>query len=86
VAKPLYNFSLSGTEQSARDRILTGEVADFMGAAEKPLLRASFLDSLAIAAPPRGIRVRGARIDGTLDLSDASCRRSRSMIATSPRR
>ncbi|HXR87679.1 MAG TPA: hypothetical protein VN728_11930 [Stellaceae bacterium] len=72
MAKPLYNFSLSDTEQSARDRILTGEVADFTGAAEKPLLRASFLDSLAIAAPPRGIRVRHARIDGALDLSDAS--------------
>jgi len=72
MAKPLHNFSLTETEQSARDRILTGEVADFTGAAEKPGLRASFLDSLAVAAPPRGIRVKGARIEGALDLTDAS--------------
>jgi hypothetical protein len=72
MAQPLEKLGLTDIERSARDRILAGEIADFSGAAEKPLLRAAVLDALAGAAPPRGIRVRHARVDGTLDLSDAS--------------
>lgn len=72
MAQPLDKLSLSDVEASARDRIRAGEVADFSGAAEKPVIRAAVIDALALLAPPRGIRVKGARIDGTLDLTDAS--------------
>ncbi|HWE73880.1 MAG TPA: hypothetical protein VG328_12020 [Stellaceae bacterium] len=72
MAPPLDRLGLTDIERAARDRILAGEIADFSGAAEKPLLRAAFLDALANAAPPRGLRVKHARIDGTLDLGDAS--------------
>src|SRR6185437_15217685 len=51
---------------------LAGDVADFAGAAEKPPLRAAVLDALANASPPRGIRLKNARIDGALDLGDVS--------------
>jgi hypothetical protein len=72
MAQPLDKLSLSDAECSARDRIRAGEVADFSGTAEKPLLRAALLDALALTAPPRGIRVKAARIDGALDLTDAA--------------
>jgi hypothetical protein len=72
MAQPLDKLGLTDIERTACDRILAGEVADFSGAAEKPMLRAAFLDALANAVPPRGIRVRHARIDGALDLGDAS--------------
>ena len=72
MAQPIDKLSPSDAERSARDRILAGEVADFGGAVEKPVLRAAVLDALALAAPPRGIRVKAARIDGALDLTDAA--------------
>lgn len=72
MAQPLDKLSLSDAESAVRDRVRAGEVADFSGAAEKPLIRAAVIDALALAAPPRGIRVKGARIDGALDLTDAS--------------
>jgi hypothetical protein len=72
VAPPLAQLPLSDAEQSARDRIMAGEIADFAGAAEKPMLRAVVLDALALALPPRGVRVKGARIEGGLDLTDAA--------------
>ncbi|HLI21800.1 MAG TPA: hypothetical protein VKV32_11815, partial [Stellaceae bacterium] len=71
MAQSLDKLSLSDAERSASERIKAGEVADFVGAAEKPPIRAAVLDVLALSAPPRGIRVRGARIDGALDLRDA---------------
>jgi len=64
--------SLSEVERAALDRANSGAVADFSQSAEKPLLRAAFLASLALASPPRGIRIKGARIDGALDLSDCA--------------
>ncbi|HEX3971912.1 MAG TPA: hypothetical protein VHX19_11345 [Stellaceae bacterium] len=72
MAQPLDKLGLTDIERTARDRILAGEVADFSSAAEKPVLRATFLDALANAAPPRGIRVKHARIEGALDLGDAA--------------
>ncbi|HEV8016488.1 MAG TPA: hypothetical protein VGP48_13200 [Stellaceae bacterium] len=71
MAQPLDQLSLSEPEHAARERIMAGEVADFTGAAEKPMLRAAMLDALALAAPPRGIRIKGARVEGALDLTDA---------------
>jgi hypothetical protein len=72
VAKSFDKLSLSDAETSARQRIMAGEVADFTGAADKPMLRANLLDTLALASPPRGIRIKGATIDGTIDLTDVS--------------
>jgi len=72
MAQPLEKLGLTDIERTARDRILAGEVADFAGAAEKPPLRAAVLDALANASPPRGIRLKNARIDGALDLGDVS--------------
>src|SRR5690348_10565192 len=72
MAQPLDKLGLTDIERIARDRILAGEVADFPGAADKPPLRATVLDALANASPPRGIRVKNARVDGALDLGDAS--------------
>ncbi|HVA11728.1 MAG TPA: hypothetical protein VNF99_00625 [Stellaceae bacterium] len=72
MAQPLDKLSLSDAERSARDRVMAGEIADFAGAAQKPLLRAALLDALALALPPRGIRIKGATIDGALDLTDAA--------------
>src|SRR5262249_20194752 len=72
MGKPNDKAPPGDAERSARDRILAGEVADFAGAAEKPVLRAAVLDALALAAPPRGIRVKVARIDGALDLTDVA--------------
>jgi hypothetical protein len=72
MAPPLEKLGLSDIERKACDRILAGEVADFAGAAAKPVLRAAVLDALANASPPRGIRVKNVRVDGALDLTDAS--------------
>jgi hypothetical protein len=72
MAQPLDKLSLSEPERAARERIMAGEVADFTGVADKPVLRAAVLDALALAAPPRGIRVKSARIEGALDLTDAA--------------
>jgi len=72
MAQPLEKLGLTDIERTARDRILAGDVADFAGAAEKPPLRAAVLDALANASPPRGIRLKNARIDGALDLGDVS--------------
>ena len=72
MAKSFDKLSLSDAETSAQQRIMAGEVADFTGAAQKPLLRAALLDALALASPPRGIRIKGATIDGAIDLTDAS--------------
>ena len=72
MAQALDKLSLSEPERAARDRILAGEVADFTDNREKPVLRTALLDALALAAPPRGLRVRGARLDGALDLIDAA--------------
>lgn len=72
MAQALEKLGLTDIERIVRDRILAGEVADFAGAAEKPPLRAAVLDALANVAPPRGIRAKNARIDGALDLGDAS--------------
>jgi hypothetical protein len=72
MAQTLDRLGLTDIERTAHDRILAGEIVDFSGAAEKPVLRAAVLDALANAAPPRGIRVKHARIDGALDLGDAA--------------
>jgi hypothetical protein len=72
MAPLLAKLTLSDAERSARDRIMAGEIADFAGAVEKPTLRAMVLDALALALPPRGVRVKGARIEGGLDLTDAA--------------
>lgn len=72
MAQPLEKLGLTDIERNACDRILAGEVADFSGGADKPLLRAAVLDALANATPPRGIRIKAARIDGALDLGDAA--------------
>jgi len=72
MAQPIDKLSLSDVESAARDRIRAGEVADFSVASEKPVVRAAILDALALGAPPRGIRVKAARIDGALDLTDAA--------------
>jgi hypothetical protein len=72
MAQPLDKLGLTDIERNARDRIVAGDVADFAGATEKPVLRAAVIDALANVAPPRGIRVRHARIVGALDLGDAS--------------
>lgn len=54
------------------ERVRSGEAVDFAGANEKPLIRASVLDALVDASPPRGIRIAGARIEGALDLTDCA--------------
>src|SRR3954452_24705764 len=60
--------SLSEAEQTALEKIGAGQVAEFSG--PKPVLSAAVLADAAEFAP-RGLRVRGARIEGRLDLSDA---------------
>jgi hypothetical protein len=72
MAQPLEKLGLTDIERTACDRILAGDVADFAGAADKPVLRAAVLDALANASPPRGIRVKSARVEGALDLGDVS--------------
>lgn len=73
---------LSPTEQFVVDRTREGEVADFtpmLGAdGTKPAIRAGFLRKLLLQLEPGwavrspGVRVKGARIDGALDLSDCT--------------
>jgi len=68
-------------EQFVVDRIRDGEVADFTlisGSGEKPAIRAGFLRKLLLKLEPAwtipmpGVRIKGARIEGALDLSDCS--------------
>jgi hypothetical protein len=63
---------MSDAEQHAIACIGTGAVADFSAGNRRPAIRASVLDALAGEGPPRGIRVRGARIEGPLDLTDCA--------------
>ncbi|MBL8531252.1 MAG: hypothetical protein JNK94_05915, partial [Hyphomonadaceae bacterium] len=73
---------LSPHEHFVVERTRLGEIADFspLGGADgsKPGVRAGFLRRLMLGleaewrAPATGLRIRGARIDGALDLSDCS--------------
>ncbi|MET0182042.1 MAG: hypothetical protein ABW199_04060, partial [Caulobacterales bacterium] len=73
---------LSPIESHVIDRTREGEIADFSPMigpdGVKPLVRAYFLRRLLIGLNPEwavrmpGVRVRGARIEGVLDLSDCS--------------
>ncbi|HVY83709.1 MAG TPA: hypothetical protein VG943_01140, partial [Caulobacterales bacterium] len=73
---------LSSQEQYVVERTRDGEIADFSAAAgpdgAKPALRAAFLRKLLLQLEPGwpvrmpGVRIRGARIDGALDLSDCA--------------
>lgn len=73
---------LSPIELHVIDRIREGEAADFTPMigpdGVKPLVRAGFLRRLLIGLNPDwpvrmpGVRVRGARIEGVLDLSDCA--------------
>ena len=56
-------------ERPAIRKIEAGDVADFSGATEKPVIRAAALRAAALRAPPCGLRLSGARIEGGLDLS-----------------
>jgi hypothetical protein len=60
---------LTQAESAALDAIANGRVAAFEGA--PPVLRAAVLAE-RVEAAPRGLRVSGARIEGRLDLTDAS--------------
>jgi hypothetical protein len=53
------------------ERITAREVADFLESGARPTIRADALKEFAVATPTytRGIRVRGVRIEGSLDLS-----------------
>lgn len=62
----------SDAARAVRERLAAGEVATFAGGGEKPRIAAALLHELALAAPPRGIRVRGAAIVGDLDFACAS--------------
>lgn len=73
---------LSPHEQFVVDRTSAGEIADFTPMAgpggAKPIVRAGFLRKLMLAIDPSwtirtpGIRLKGARIEGVLDLTDCS--------------
>lgn len=73
---------LSPIESHVIDRTREGEIADFTPMigpdGVKPLVRAYFLRRLLIGLNPEwavrmpGVRVRGARVEGVLDLSDCS--------------
>ena len=73
---------LSPHEHFVMERTRLGEVADFtpmIGASgEKPAVRAGFLRKLLLRIDPSwqvhspGVRLRGARIEGALDLTDCS--------------
>ncbi len=73
---------LSPHEQFVVDRTSAGEIADFsaMGGpgGAKPAVRAGFLRKLLLRLDPSwairtpGVRIKGARIEGTLDLTDCS--------------
>jgi hypothetical protein len=73
---------LAPHEQFVVDRTGDGEIADFTTMAGpdgvKPAIRAGFLRKLLLGLEPNwpvrmpGVRVKGARIEGALDLSDCS--------------
>ncbi len=73
---------LSPHEHFVMERARAGEVADFTPMAgsdgEKPGVRAGFLRKLMLGVDPAwvvrapGVRIRGARIEGALDLTDCS--------------
>ncbi len=73
---------LSPVEAHVIDRTRDGEIADFTPMAGpdgvKPLIRAGFLRRLLLQLTPDwpvrmpGVRVRGARVEGVLDLSDCA--------------
>ena len=73
---------LSPHEQYVIDRTREGEVADFTpmasGAGGRPAVRAGFLRKLLLQLDPNwpvrlpGVRIKGARIEGALDLSDCA--------------
>lgn len=73
---------LSPHEHFVMERARAGEVADFTPMAgpngEKPGVRAGFLRKLMLGVDPAwavrapGVRLRGARIEGALDLTDCS--------------
>ncbi len=68
----LEDRTLSDAERRAAAHVRAGEVADFAGAAEKPVLRGALVKALAREVPPRGVRITGAHIADPLDLTDAS--------------
>src|SRR5690606_29696797 len=73
---------LSPHEHFVMERTRSGEVADFTPMAgpdgAKPAVRAGFLRKLLLEFDPGwavrrpGVRIKGARIEGALDLSDCS--------------
>ena len=71
---------LSPHEQFVLDRTRDGEIADFsaIGGASKPAIRAGFLRKLLLGLdsgwPVRtpGVRLKGVRIEGALDLTDCT--------------
>ena len=63
---------LSATEQQALDHLTLGEVAEFGSGEHPPVVRAAFLGQAARQSLPRGIRLRGIRLVGALDLTDVS--------------
>jgi hypothetical protein len=73
---------LSPHEHFVMERARAGEIADFTAVAgpdgTKPTVRAGFLRKLMLALDPAwavrtpGVRIKGARIEGALDLTDCS--------------
>src|SRR5688572_25146060 len=73
---------LSPHEHHVVERTREGEVADFTALAgpdgAKPVVRAGFLRKLLLRLDPTwpvqapGVRIRGARIEGALDLTDCA--------------
>jgi hypothetical protein len=60
-------------EKVVADCAARGRIAQFeAGKGEKPVIRADFLEDLALDQPARGIRIRGVRVDGAVDLSFAT--------------
>ena len=64
--------NLTDVESRALNRLRDGEVAIFDGGGDRPSLRASVLQHWSLSTLPRGIRIRGVRVDGTLDLTSAA--------------
>ena len=72
MAHRVDTMPMNDAEKSVLERTRQGEIADFTGAAQKPLVGAAFLGALALSQPPRGIRIRSACVGGPLDLADTS--------------
>jgi hypothetical protein len=64
--------ALTDAEGLAFNRLQDGEVATFDVAGERPRIRARVLQHWALRSLPRGIRLRGVRVEGALDLTDAA--------------